>query len=87
MHDFPETASFLTPEERAFVAYRLKYGHQRETMDEVTMQIPQSEDRNRIFIKAAFLDWQIWIAGMATLGIVSGGLSRSPNASLLTAYR
>lgn len=57
LHDFPETATFLTEEERAFVVYRLKYqGHQAG--DEV--KVAQDDTFQWKYVKAAFLDWQIW---------------------------
>lgn len=60
VHDFPETASFLTPEERAFVAYRLKYdGQDADTEDH--KRVAQSDGFSWKYVKAAFLDWQIWL--------------------------
>jgi len=57
LHDFPETATFLTEEERAFVVYRLKYqGH--KSGDEV--KVAQDDTFQWKYVKAAFLDWQIW---------------------------
>ncbi|KAK6437774.1 hypothetical protein LTR95_006029 [Oleoguttula sp. CCFEE 5521] len=60
LYDFPETASFLTPEERAFVAYRLRYDGQDSGTDS-SMRVAQNERRDWKFVKAAFLDWQIWL--------------------------
>lgn len=59
LYDFPETANFLTEEERTFVVYRLKYqGHKDEADDAV--RVAQDDTFQWKFVKAAFLDWQIW---------------------------
>lgn len=59
LYDFPETASFLTEEERAFVVYRLKYqGASNETVNGV--RVAQDDTFQWKFVKSAFLDWQIW---------------------------
>lgn len=60
LYDFPETATFLTSEERAFVAFRLKYDGQDAATDN-SHRIAQSERRGWEPVKAAFKDWQIWI--------------------------
>lgn len=60
VYDFPETASFLTPEERAFVAYRLKYDGQDAATHE-SLRVAQNEERDWKTVRAAFCDWQIWI--------------------------
>lgn len=72
LFDFPETASFLSQEERAFVAYRLKYDGQDEST-EINMRIPQTESRDRKFIKEAFCDWQIWNTILCNWGLVIAG--------------
>ncbi|EMC98125.1 hypothetical protein BAUCODRAFT_413899 [Baudoinia panamericana UAMH 10762] len=59
MYDFPETASFLTPEERAFIAFRLRYdGQDAETDD--THRVAQNEKQDWSSVRAAFADWQVW---------------------------
>lgn len=59
LYDFPETASFLTEEERAFVVYRLKYqGASDTTINGV--RVAQDDTFQWKFVTAAFLDWQIW---------------------------
>jgi hypothetical protein len=59
LYDFPETAGFLTEEERAFVVFRLKYqGGSNETVN--GMRVAQDDSFQWKFVKAAFLDWQIW---------------------------
>lgn len=59
LYDFPETANFLTEEERAFVVYRLKYqGASDTTINGV--RVAQDDTFQWKFVKSAFLDWQIW---------------------------
>lgn len=61
LYDFPETASFLTEEERAFVVHRLKYqGHSASATDGRQMVAEADEFKWR-YVKQAFLDWQIWV--------------------------
>jgi MFS family permease len=59
LYDFPETASFLTEEERAFVVYRLKYQNFKDEADG-GVRVAQDDSFQWKFVKAAFLDWQIW---------------------------
>ncbi|KAF2681750.1 MFS general substrate transporter [Lentithecium fluviatile CBS 122367] len=68
LFDFPETASFLTEEERAFVVWRLKYQGQNKD-DEV--QVAQDDSFQWRFVKDAFLDWQIWVNIWVYWGIVA----------------
>jgi hypothetical protein len=60
IHDFPETAKFLTPEERAFVAYRLKYDGQDACTPD-GQKVPQNDERSWKFVRAASADWQVWV--------------------------
>jgi hypothetical protein len=60
LHDFPETATFLTEEERAFVVYRLKYQDFMEEREEGAVRVAQDDSFQWRFVKDAFLDWQIW---------------------------
>ena len=60
LFDFPETASFLTEEERAFVVYRLKYQNFKEEVDG-GVRVAQDDSFQWKFVKSAFLDWQIWL--------------------------
>jgi hypothetical protein len=53
IHDFPETASFLTEEERAFVVHRLKYDGTDVAMD---------EGFRWKYVRQAFMDWQIYLS-------------------------
>ncbi|KAK4502735.1 hypothetical protein PRZ48_006161 [Zasmidium cellare] len=59
IYDFPETATFLTPEERAFVVYRLRYDGQDVAAN--GQRVAQNEKQDWNSVKAALLDWQIWI--------------------------
>ncbi len=56
--DFPDTAKFLTEEERAWVIYRLKYQGSKESG-----QMVAEEDRfDWQYVKNAFTDWQIYLS-------------------------
>lgn len=59
LHDFPETATFLTEEERAFVVFRLKYQGQSKRNDHA--MVAQADDFKWKYVRQAFLDWQIWV--------------------------
>jgi MFS family permease len=61
LHDFPETAKFLTEEERAFVVFRLKYQGQVLAKEEGRLQAAQAEEFSWKYVKQAFFDWQIWV--------------------------
>jgi cyanate permease len=67
LFDFPETATFLTAEERAFIVYRLKYQGQDESNPNKTAQ---AEEFSWKYVKDAFLDWQIWVNIWVYWGIV-----------------
>lgn len=56
IHDFPETASFLTEEERAWVIHRLRY--QGSTAEH---QIAEAESFKWKYVKDAFTDWQVYV--------------------------
>jgi hypothetical protein len=60
LYDFPETASFLTEEERAFVIYRLKYQGQVASQSG-EQQVAQAEEFDWLYVRQAFCDWQIWV--------------------------
>jgi len=60
LFDFPETASFLTEEERAFVVYRLKYQDFKDEAEVGAVRVAQDDSFQWKFVKSAFLDWQIW---------------------------
>ncbi|KAG2040562.1 MFS general substrate transporter [Suillus americanus] len=50
--DFPDTAKFLTPEERAFVVWRKKYDNS---------SVGEEERFASRHVWAAFRDWQVWL--------------------------
>lgn len=65
LYDFPETASFLTEEERAFVVYRLKYQGQvagkGATNGAAVTKVAESEEFQWKYVWQAFTDWQIYV--------------------------
>ncbi|KAH9995345.1 major facilitator superfamily domain-containing protein [Xylariaceae sp. FL0662B] len=61
LHDFPETAKFLTEEERAFVIFRLKYQGHVKTKGKPQTKVAQAEEFHWNYVWAAFKDWQIWV--------------------------
>lgn len=73
LYDFPETAGFLTPEERAFVVFRLKYQGQDtrgDVSDSTSVLVEQAEEFNWEYVRAAFTDWQVYVAIVMYWGIV-----------------
>ncbi|KAL5497685.1 hypothetical protein ACEPAH_2616 [Sanghuangporus vaninii] len=54
--DFPVTASFLTPEERAYVIHRKRFG--------------EAEEFASRYVWAAFKDWQVWLHILVYMSIV-----------------
>lgn len=96
LYDYPDTAKFLTDDERAFIQHRLKYdSHNKgETVGGVT--IVENEEHGKQYIKAAFKDWQLifhifnfWGIGVPLYGIslflpsILRGLGYSINKSQL----
>jgi len=69
LFDFPETASFLTEEERAFVVFRLKYQGQTQGKAGGRM-VAQAEEFKWKYVWQAFSDWQIWVNIFVYWGIV-----------------
>lgn len=61
LHDFPETATFLTEEERAFVVFRLKYQGQVQNKEQRGAGVAQAEEFKWRYVRDAFSDWQIWV--------------------------
>lgn len=61
LYDFPETASFLTEEERAFVVFRLKYQGQQKAAGQSQSRVAQADEFKWEYVWAAFKDWQIWV--------------------------
>ncbi|KFY69064.1 hypothetical protein V498_10525 [Pseudogymnoascus sp. VKM F-4517 (FW-2822)] len=66
MYDFPDTASFLTPQERAWASHRLRYQGSKRS----GRMIAESDKFEWRFVKAAVLDWQVWLGTMMFIGIV-----------------
>ncbi|KAI0016431.1 major facilitator superfamily domain-containing protein [Xylariomycetidae sp. FL0641] len=65
IYDDPETASFLTAEERAFVAFRLRHqGGDKQT----PVPVAQAESFRWKYVLAAFLDWQVWTGILVYFG-------------------
>lgn len=78
LYDFPETAGFLTEEERAFVVYRLKYQDFKQEADNNSPRVAQDDTFQWKFVKSAFLDWQIWTNiwvywGKLTIEVICAG--------------
>ncbi|KAI2468774.1 MFS general substrate transporter [Annulohypoxylon bovei var. microspora] len=70
LHDFPETASFLTPKEREFVVFRLKYQGQLRGKELGQTQVAQAEEFEWRYVFEAFKDWQIWVNIFVYWGVV-----------------
>jgi len=66
LYDFPETASFLTSEERAWVIHRLKY----QGSEGSGHMVPETEGFKWSHVREAFTDWQIWVGLWMYWGIV-----------------
>ena len=72
LYDFPETAPFLTEEERAFVVFRLKYQGQEDVDGNGNeIKVAQDDTFQWKYVKAAFMDWQIWVNIWVYWGIVA----------------
>ncbi|KFY13794.1 hypothetical protein V491_06278 [Pseudogymnoascus sp. VKM F-3775] len=66
LHDFPETASFLTPEERAWAAHRLKYqGSSRSDR-----MVAEDDKFKWKYVVQALTDWQLYLGVLMYWGIV-----------------
>ncbi|KAI2784535.1 MFS general substrate transporter [Daldinia loculata] len=68
LYDFPETASFLTEKERAFIVFRLKY--QGQLQGKESPHVAQAEEFEWKYVLAAFKDWQIWVNLFVYWGVV-----------------
>lgn len=71
LQDFPETATFLTEEEKAFVVFRLKYQAQAGNIDTDQVQVAQAEEFKWKYVWSAFKDWQIWVSIIMYWGVSS----------------
>ncbi|KAH7305202.1 major facilitator superfamily domain-containing protein [Stachybotrys elegans] len=71
LYDFPETASFLTEEERAFVVFRLKYQNEtRGQQQQGQVKVAEAGEFRWEYVWSAFKDWQIWVNIFVYWGIV-----------------
>ncbi|KZT26010.1 MFS general substrate transporter [Neolentinus lepideus HHB14362 ss-1] len=59
--DFPITATFLTPEEKAFIVHKKKYDNS---------SVGEEEQFALRHVWAAFTDWQIWIHILVYMSVV-----------------
>jgi len=59
--DFPVTAKFLTPEEKAYVVQRKKYD---------SSSVGEAEAFQLKYMFAAFMDWQIWLHILVYMSLV-----------------
>ena len=58
IYDFPETAAFLSEEEREWVVYRLKYQGSKGS----GRLVAESDSFKWKYVKDAFTDWQIYLS-------------------------
>jgi len=75
LYDFPETAEFLTEEERAFVVHRLRYQGQKIMVAKdgaAPMVVAQAEEFKWDYVWQAFKDWQIWVNIIVLWGVSAG---------------
>ncbi|KAL7917752.1 major facilitator superfamily domain-containing protein [Trichoderma austrokoningii] len=70
LQDFPETASFLTEEEKAFVVFRLKYQGRAGGLDTDQVQVAEAERFKWKYVWSALKDWQIWVNIIVYWGVV-----------------
>ncbi|KAH1595084.1 hypothetical protein KXV44_008103 [Aspergillus fumigatus] len=69
IHDFPETATFLTEEERRWVIHKLRSQSGRDTTQDGT---DHEESRFRVrYVLDALTDWQIYVALFMYWGITT----------------
>jgi hypothetical protein len=66
LYDFPETASFLTNEERAWATYRLKYQGSLKS----GRMIAESDHFEWKYVTQALTDWQLYLCLFMYWGIV-----------------
>ena len=66
LYDFPETASFLTPEERAWAVHRLKY----QGSSRVGRMIAENNKFRWKDVVNAVTDWQLYLGVLMYWGIV-----------------
>ncbi|KAK6373396.1 hypothetical protein LTS17_008416 [Exophiala oligosperma] len=66
LHDFPDTASFLTVEEKAWVVHRLKYQGSKKS----GRAIAESDHFEWKYVTRALSDWQLYVSLFMYWGIV-----------------
>jgi cyanate permease len=59
--DYPDTAKFLTKEEKAFVFERLKYQNILTHTSVEARGVEANDDFSWPAIRSAFKDWQVWL--------------------------
>ncbi|RVX70372.1 hypothetical protein B0A52_05871 [Exophiala mesophila] len=67
LYDFPDTAGFLTLEEKAWVVHRLKYQGSKKS----GRNVAESDHFEWKYVIRAFKDWQIWLSLFMYWGIVN----------------
>lgn len=88
LHDFPETAGFLTQEEKDFVVHRLRYQGQAEPSgDDSTAQVAQAEEFQWAYVWQAFCDWQIWVNVFVYWGVSIASLPSRDGKGFDTVHR
>jgi MFS family permease len=66
LHDFPDTATFLTVEERAWAVHRLKYQGSKKS----GRLIAESDGFKWKYVYEVFTDWQLYVCLFMYYGIV-----------------
>ena len=78
LYDFPETAPFLTEDERAFVVFRLKYQSSVGKGQEGVVRVPEAEEFKWQYVWDAFKDWQVWVNIFVYWGVSNRPTRRYP---------
>ncbi|KAF2085514.1 major facilitator superfamily transporter [Saccharata proteae CBS 121410] len=60
LYDYPETAKFLSQEERAFIVHRLAYQGQVHRDDGI--RVYQNNEFAWKYVRDAMTDWQVWLS-------------------------
>ncbi|KAK5624628.1 hypothetical protein RRF57_000344 [Xylaria bambusicola] len=72
LYDFPETATFLTEEERAFVIFRLKYQGHTEEKEEGNVRVSEAEDFDwKYHLKTGLLTVPIYVTASILAVVVA----------------
>ncbi|KIW22912.1 uncharacterized protein PV07_11160 [Cladophialophora immunda] len=66
LHDFPDTATFLSPEEKAWVVHRLKYQGSKKS----GRMVAESDHFEWKYVVRALTDWQLYLSLFMYWGIV-----------------